>query len=41
MEFSSDVLINFGLNLAGYVVVALLVYVLIARRLAAVGPAAA
>lgn len=40
MEFSSDVLIDFGLNLAGYVVVALLVYVLIARRIVAIGPAA-
>jgi hypothetical protein len=32
MDFSSDVLIDFGLNLAGYVVVALLIFVLMGRR---------
>jgi hypothetical protein len=32
MDFSSDVLIDFGLNLAGYIVVALLLYVLMGRR---------
>lgn len=33
MDFSSDVLIEFGLNLAGYIVVALLVYVVLAGRM--------
>jgi hypothetical protein len=31
MEFSSNILIDFGLNLAGYLVAALLMYVLIGR----------
>lgn len=32
MEFSSDILIESGLNLAGYLVVAVLLYLLIGRR---------
>lgn len=32
MDFSSDVLIDFGLNLAGYLVVALLIYMIVKRR---------
>jgi len=32
MDFSSDVLIDFGLNLAGYIIVALLTYILLGRR---------
>ena len=32
MEFSSDVIVDFGLNLAGYVIVALLIFVLTGRR---------
>jgi hypothetical protein len=32
MEFSSDVLVDFGLNLAGYIIVALLIFVLTGRR---------
>ncbi len=32
MEFSSDVLIEFGLNLTGYLLVALLVYLMVSRR---------
>jgi len=42
MEFSSNVLIDFGLNLAGYLIAALLAYVLIGRadRTAHMEPAA-
>ena len=32
MDFSSEVLIEFGLNLAGYLLVALLVYLMVSRR---------
>jgi len=32
MDFSSDILIDFGLNVAGYLVVALLLYVLIGKK---------
>ena len=32
MEFSSDVLVDFGLNLAGYIIVAILLFVLTGRR---------
>ncbi len=32
MDFSTETIIEFGLNLAGYVVVALLVYILLRRR---------
>jgi len=32
MDFSTGVIIDFGLNLAGYVIVALLVYVLASRQ---------
>jgi hypothetical protein len=32
MDFSSDVLIDFGLNLAGFLVVALLLYTLIGKK---------
>ena len=40
MDFSSDVLIDFGLNLAGYLIVSLLIYVLVGRRAAGRKPAA-
>ena len=33
MDFSSDILIDFGLNLAGYLIVGLLVHQLLIRRL--------
>jgi hypothetical protein len=32
MDFSTNVIIDFGLNLAGYIIVALLVYVLVSRQ---------
>lgn len=32
MDFSSEVLIDFGLNLAGYIIVGLLIYCLLRRR---------
>jgi hypothetical protein len=32
MDFSSDVLIDFGLNLAGYLVAALLIYMIVKRQ---------
>jgi hypothetical protein len=32
MDFSSDVLIEFGLNLAGYIIAALLIYLLLGMR---------
>ncbi len=37
MEFSSELLTEFGLNLAGYLIVAVLVYNLVSRRSASVG----
>ena len=39
MDFSSEVLIDFGLNLAGYLMAAILVYILIGRRLNGAAPA--
>lgn len=40
MDFSTQTLIEFGLNLAGYIVVALLVYILLRRKDAKPSPAA-
>ncbi len=37
MDFSSEILIDFGLNLAGYVIVTLLVYLMLSRRRRATG----
>jgi len=32
MDFSSEVLIDFGLNLAGYLIVAVMIYIILGRR---------
>jgi hypothetical protein len=37
MDFSSEILIDFGLNMAGYVIVTLLVYLMLSRRRRATG----